>query len=214
MQLQQQKQQLLDQWREQSWDEKVIKAFEEVNREDFVMEEYKEYAYEDRPLPLLRDKTISQPTTVLIMTQALELKEGHKVFEIGTGSGYQAAIIAKLVGKKGKVVSTEVVPELVNFAKENFKKAGINNVKVIEDDGSRGYKKGAPYDRVIITAAAKEFPPKLIEQLKEGGIIVGPIGTMYEQKMIKGVKENGRLSLEALGSFLFTPMLGKYGFDV
>ncbi|MBI4143425.1 methyltransferase domain-containing protein, partial [Candidatus Woesearchaeota archaeon] len=143
-----------------------LKAFEQVDREEFIPEDMKNAAYQDMPLPLLRGKTISQPTTVMIMTHALELELGEKVFEVGTGSGYQAAIIASIVGSKGKVITTEVVPELVSFAKMNLRKAGILNTFVYEEDGSKGMKNEAPFDKIIITAACKEFPKPLIEQLK------------------------------------------------
>lgn len=192
-----------------------LKAFEQVDREEFIPEDMKNAAYQDMPLPLLRDKTISQPTTVMIMTHALELELGEKVFEVGTGSGYQAAIIASIVGSKGKVITTEVVPELVSFAKMNLRKAGILNTFVYEEDGSKGMKNEAPFDKIIITAACKEFPKPLIEQLKPNGIIVGPVGNQLEQEMVRGIKDkNGHLELEFLGPFLFTPMYGKYGFEV
>lgn len=192
-----------------------LKAFKELNREDFISENLKNAAYDDMPLPLLRGKTISQPTTVMIMTCALELEYGEKVFEIGTGSGYQAAIIAKIVGPKGKVITTEVVPELVQLSRQNLKKAKIHNVVVLEEDGSNGMTSEAPFDKVIITSACKEFPRPLLEQLKPNGVIVGPVGTKYEQEMIRGTKDkNGHLELEFLGPFLFTPMYGKYGFEV
>lgn len=192
-----------------------LKAFQDVSREDFIPEELKNSAYQDMPLPLLRGKTISQPTTVMIMTHALELEPGQKVFEIGTGSGYQAAIIAKIVGPKVKVITTEVVPELVSFAKKNLRKAGISNVSVFEEDGSKGMESEAPFDRIMITAACKEFPKPLIEQLKPNGIIVGPVGSQQEQEMVRGIKDkNGHLELEFLGPFLFTPMYGKYGFEI
>ena len=192
-----------------------INSFKEIKREDFIPQQLKDSAYQDMPLPLLRGKTISQPTTVMIMTHALELEPGQKVFEIGTGSGYQAAIIAKIVGPKGKVITTEVVPELVSFAKKNLRKAGISNVSVFEEDGSKGMESEAPFDRIIITAACKEFPKPLIGQLKPNGIIVGPVGSQQEQEMIRGIKDkSGHLELEFLGPFLFTPMYGKYGFEV
>jgi len=192
-----------------------LKAFKEVSREDFVPENFKDKAYKDIPLPLLRGKTISQPTTIMFMTHALELKPGEKVFEIGTGSGYQAAIIAKIVGPKGKVITTEIMPELVSFAKQNLIKANINNAEVYEDEGSKGNSKEAPFDKIIITAACKEFPKQLLEQLKPDGIIVGPVGDKHEQEMVRGFKDkNGKLQLEFLGPFLFTPMYGKYGFEI
>ena len=211
-----QKTELMDYWkRGLGLNESELKAFKDVDREDFVPQDIKDRAYEDIPLPILRGKTISQPTTVMLMTHALELKEGEKVFEIGTGSGYQSAIIAKIVGPKGNVVSTEVIPELVSFAKQNLAKAGINNVEVYEDDGSKGMKEKAPFDKIIITAACKEFPKPLLEQLKPEGIIVGPIGDAYEQEMVRGRKDKkGKLELEFLGQFLFSPLYGKYGFEV
>ncbi|MBI3027743.1 protein-L-isoaspartate(D-aspartate) O-methyltransferase [Candidatus Woesearchaeota archaeon] len=192
-----------------------LNAFKEVKREDFIPAELINAAYNDMPLPLLRGKTISQPTTVMIMTHALELENGEKVFEVGTGSGYQAAIIANIVGPKGKVMTTEVVPELVSFAKQNLKKAQIKNVFVYEDDGSNGMPSEAPFDKIIITAACREFPKQLIEQLKPEGIIVGPVGSKQEQEMVRGIKDkNSHLELEFLGPFLFTPMYGKYGFEI
>ena len=211
-----QKSELIKFWKDNfSFTEAELKAFEEVNRENFIPENLINAAYYDSPLPLLRGKTISQPTTVMIMTHALELESGEKVFEVGTGSAYQAAIIAKLVGANGKVITTEVVPELVSFAKQNLNKAKIKNVFVYEEDGSKGMPSEAPFDKIIITAACKEFPKPLIEQLKPNGMIVGPVGSQQEQEMVRGVKDkNGHLELEFLGQFLFTPMYGKYGFEV
>ena len=210
-----QKTELIKFWREAfGFREIELRAFKEVSREDFVPENLKNEAYQDMPLPLLRGKTISQPTTVMIMTHALELEPGQKVFEIGTGSGYQAGIIAKIVGPKGKVITTDVVPELVQFAKQNLRRTKIDNVVVYEEDGSNGMKNEAPFDKIIITAACKEFPKPLLEQLKPEGVIVGPVGDKYEQEMVRGTKDkDGHLQLEFLGQFLFTPMYGKYGFE-
>ena len=211
----QQKEILLKFWNENfKFRDAELKAFREINREDFISGEFRTMAYADRPLPLLRGKTISQPSTVMIMTHSLELNPGDKVFEVGTGSGFQAAIIAKIVGEKGRVISAEVIPELVHFARNNLKKAGISNAGVFEEDGSAGFAEEAPFDKIIITAACKEFPKSLLEQLKPNGIIVGPVGNQYEQEMVKGVKrKDGKLDLEFLGQFLFTPMYGKYGFE-
>ena len=161
-----QKNSLLDFWKQNfEFTQSELKAFREIKREDFIPKELKNQAYDDMPLPLLRGKTISQPTTVMLMTSALELEQGDNVFEVGTGSGYQTAIIAKIIGPKGKVVSTEILPELVSFAKQNLRKAEINNVLVLEEDGSKGCLEEAPYDKIIITAASKEFPKPLLEQL-------------------------------------------------
>ena len=211
-----QKTELIKFWKENfRFGDVELNAFKEVRREDFLFKNLRKAAYEDIPLPLLRGKTISQPTTVMFMTSLLELEPGEKVFEIGTGSGYQAAIIAKIVGEKGKVVTTEVVPELVDFAKKNLEKAGITNVFVHEINGSTGMPNEAPFDKIIITAACKEFPKPLLEQLKPKGLIVAPVGDEREQEMTRGTKDNnGYLELEFLGQFLFTPMYGKYGFEV
>ncbi len=210
------KRQLIQFWKQSlNAREAELKAFEEVLRENFILDEYRMAAYQDTPLPLVRGKTISQPTTVMIMTLALELEQGDKVFEVGTGSGYQAAIIAKIVGTEGKVISTEVIPELVMLSRENLKKSGIENIQVLEEDGSKGIPEHAPFDKIIITAACKEFPKELLDQLKPGGIIVGPVGDQDAQEMVKGVKtKEGRLELHFLGQFLFTPMYGRYGFEV
>ena len=210
-----QKNELMNFWRENlEFNENELNSFMAVNREDFVPQDLRNRAYEDNPLPLMRGKTISQPTTVMLMTNVLELKPNEKVFEIGTGSGYQAAIIAKIVEPKGKVTTTEIIPELVNLAKQNLAKANIRNVEVYEDDGSNGIPKQT-FDKIIITAACREFPKPLLEQLKPGGIIVGPVGNRNEQEMVRGIKDkNNKLELGFLGPFLFTPMYGKYGFEV
>ena len=215
MQTLKEKQKLVHFWREHfHFRTTELNAFLEVDRGQFLPTHLKKQAYDDVPLLLLRGKTISQPTTAMIMVAALELAPGAKVFEIGTGSGYQAALMAALIGKEGTVITTEVIPELVGFAQDNLKRAGFHNAKVLEEDGSKGLPAEAPFDGILITAACKEFPPPLIDQLKEGGTIVGPIGTRSEQELTKGTKRaNGKLQLEFLGPFLFTPMYGRYGFE-
>lgn len=210
-----QKQRLIDYWKRTGTitDEKLLKTFNEVPRELFIRTGFKEEAYGDYALPIGEGQTISQPTTVMLMTQALELEQGHKVLEVGAGSGWQAAIIAKMVGNKGKVITTEIIPELAEFAKNNIEKAKIKNVKVIHYDGSQGYKKEAPYDRIIITAACPRIPQPLINQLKSNGIIVAPVGSLvFGQNMIKLRKTKSGIEQESLGSFAFVPLKGKYGY--
>jgi|SRR3989344_2831246 len=202
---------LVSHWRDRI-SEPVLKAFSLIPREDFLLLESKMRAYEDTPLPILRNKTISQPSTVVIMTEALELKDGHTVLEIGAGSGYQAALIAKLIGT-GHIFTTEVIPELVTFARENLRRTGITNVTVIEHDGSQGYDEKAPYDRIIFTAASPQIPMHLMDQLKVGGIMVVPVGDLNVQHMMKIIKHKDRIEQQVIGEFVFSPLVGKYGFD-
>lgn len=192
-------------------DKRLIDAFMSVHRENFVLGEHVQYAYADYPLPIPSGQTISQPTTIMIMTETLELKVGEKVLEVGSGSGYQAALIAKIIGPTGKVITTEIIPELAEWAAKNLAREGIKNVEVIHYDGSQGYVKEAPYSKIIVTAASPRIPDPLVEQLKEGGIIVIPVGGAYVQQMLKVRKVKGQLDIQDLGSFMFVPLTGKYG---
>ena len=192
------------------YDKNVLRAMEKIRRDLFVPSSYKESSYEDRPLPLIKNQTISQPYTVAYMLQELELKEGLKVLEIGAGSGYNAALIAEIV-KPGRLYTIEIVKELVKLAKDNLKKAKINNVRIIEGDGSKGYEKEAKYDRIVFTASAPEIPKPLKDQLKDNGIILGPVGGDYGQSMIKCKKSKKEFVCQNLGGFIFVPLKGQYG---
>lgn len=185
---------------------KVEKAFVDVPREKFVPEEMKKYAYINEPLPIMKGQTISQPLTVVVMTEALDVKEEQKILEIGTGSGYQAAILSRLVGKNGKVITIERIPELVEFAKKNLKE--YKNVVVVSGNGSVGYDEEAPYDRIIVTAEAPDIPKKLLEQLKHGGKMVIPV----RDKMWVITKTKNGFKKEFLGYFSFVPLIGKEGY--
>lgn len=201
---------LIDYWRNSKLirDERVLQAFSVIPRERFIQKEYLRESYFDHPLPIPEEQTISQPTTVMIMTEALEVKKGDKVLEVGTGSGYQAAILSKLVGEEEFVYTTEIRPKLVKFAKQNLKKTGIKNVKVIEHDGSQGLKKYAPYDAIIVTAGAPSTPQPLLEQLKKGGILIIPVGQIFSQEMLK-IRKGGKTT--SLGFFRFVELKGKHG---
>lgn len=201
------KERLIEFWRSKGMDEKLIDAFRKVPRESFIGRADVELAYADHPLEIGEGQTISQPTTIMLMLQALELKKGDKVLEVGAGSGYNSALIAQLASK---VYTIEYNERLTRFAQENLEKLEIENVEVIKGDGSQGYPKEAPYDKIIVTAAAPQVPWPLIEQLKEGGIMVIPVGE-YTQKMIRARKD-GDVSYEELGYFQFVPLQGKYGF--
>jgi len=131
------------------------------------------------------------------------------VLEIGAGSGYCAAIMSRLCKR---VITTEIVPELCNYAKENIKKLKIRNVDVVLYDGSKGYEKEAPYGKIMVTAACPKIPEPLVSQLKENGIIIAPVGGSFGQEMLKGTKKGGKLVTESLGDFMFVPLKGKFGF--
>jgi protein-L-isoaspartate(D-aspartate) O-methyltransferase len=182
-------------------DKKILQAFDKVKRENFVLPEHKKYAYVNEPLPILKNQTISQPLTVVAMTDALDIKEGQKILEIGSGSGYQAAILSELIGEKGTLITLERIHELSEFARKNLK--NYKNVVVIEGDGSKGCKKEAPFDRIIVTASARKIPDKLLEQLSNSGIMVIPVGNeMYViKKTIKGIKK------EMIGYYNFVPLV-------
>lgn len=192
----------------------ITEAFREVPREEFCTPEQRKNAYLDEALPIIANQTISQPTTVAMMTEALEPKTGQKILEIGAGSGYQAAILSKIVGKNGKIFTIERIPELVEFAKENLKKTGIKNVKIIEGDGTLGLEKEAPFDRIIVTAGAPQVPEKLKEQLKFGGVMVIPVGDRFEQEIFV-IKRKSKTEFEkvSIGPFMFVPLIGKQGWS-
>ena len=163
-------------------------------------------AYGDYPLDINYGATISQPTTVVIMLEALDVKKGNRILEIGTGSGYSSTLLSILVGNKGKIYSTEIVKELAEFAINNLKRLKIRNVEVFHHDGSIGLKKYAPYDRIVLHAATEDIPEDLIKQLKNNGIFLGPIGDRYNQVMIKVMKKGKKLIEENLGDFIFGPL--------
>lgn len=191
-------------------DKKVIEAIKKVPRVNFVPEEFKNLAYEDQALPIVSSQSISQPYTVAFMLQSLELKEKEKVLEIGSGSGWNSALIQHIT--KTKVFTVEFNKEVAEFAKLNLKKSKTKNVKVIISDGNKGYEKEMPYDKIIITAACSKIPFDLIKQLKNNGILLAPIGNLVEQDLLKIKKKDEEIEKENLGKFVFVPLKGKYGF--
>ncbi|HOW14691.1 protein-L-isoaspartate O-methyltransferase [Methanosarcina sp.] len=195
-------------------DEKVLRAMLRVPRHRFVPEYEQRAAYMDRPLEIGHGQTISAPHMVAIMCEILELAEGHKVLEIGAGSGYNAAVMAELVGKSGHIYTVERIEPLVNFAKKNLKETGYDNVTVLLENGSLGYPEYAPYDRIAVTCAAPDIPETLLEQLKPGGIMVIPVGS-YSQELIRVKKDsNGKINRKKKGDVIFVPMIGKHGFRI
>jgi protein-L-isoaspartate(D-aspartate) O-methyltransferase len=181
----------------------IIEAFRSVDRKDFVLRKYEKYAYADEPLPLVEGQTISQPSTVAAMTEALE--PVGKILEIGAGSGYQAAILSKL---SEKVVTIEYLPSVIKIAKQNLKDY---DVKLVHGDGSKGYAKDAPYDRIIVTAAAPDVPEPLLTQLKKGGRMVIPVGNQMFLVQ-KDKKVQGKIKKTFLGFYMFVPLRGVYGY--
>jgi protein-L-isoaspartate(D-aspartate) O-methyltransferase len=199
------KEDLIKYWKENNvCSDKIIKVFKKIKRENFIPKLLKNEVYEDRPLSIGYNATISQPTTIVIMLQALNLKKNDKVLEIGTGSGYNAALIAELI-KPGIVYTTEIVKELAKFAENNLKKVKIKNVKIINVDGSKGLQEYKPYDKIVFTAACKEIPYNLLDQLKENGILLAPVGE-YQQKMLKLIKKKEGVEIQSMGDFLFVPL--------
>lgn len=188
---------------------KVIRAFGDVPRENFLPERLRGLAYSDTPLPIPGGQTISAPHMVAVMSEYLDVEANHKILEIGAGSGYQAAILSKMA-PRGRVYTIEVVLELTDFAKKNL--AGYKNVRVFSGDGSIGLPEYAPYDRIIATAGCPSIPRPLMDQLKEGGKIVAPVGGMYEQRLILVEKKDGKI-LETDLNFpcVFVPLRGLYG---
>lgn len=189
-------------------DNRVIEVMKTLPRHLFVPESMVDYAYDDRALSIGEGQTISQPYIVALMTELLELKGDEKVLEIGTGSGYQAAVLAHLVKE---VFTIERIPSLAQEAKSRFERLGILNIKVFIKDGTEGLAEHAPFDRVIITAATPEIPPPLVEQLRIDGIIVAPVGDRYTQYLLKGIKREHGLEEHYLIPVAFVPLIGKYG---
>ncbi|MBI2079709.1 protein-L-isoaspartate(D-aspartate) O-methyltransferase [Candidatus Micrarchaeota archaeon] len=197
----------------------VEKAFLAVDRSFFIPKDAEMFAYYDQPIPIGQNQTISAPTVVAFMLESLELKKGFRILEIGTGSGYNSALISYLIGKKGKLITIEFYEELTNLAKlniENLKKSNsklnFDNITFITGDGSLGYEKEAPYDRIIVTAAMPQLTEvhPLIQQLKEDGKLIAPVGNSYFQDLILYDKKTNLF--KKLLPVMFVPLQGKYGF--
>ncbi|MGB9722944.1 MAG: protein-L-isoaspartate(D-aspartate) O-methyltransferase [Chloroflexia bacterium] len=190
-------------------DPDVLRAMRTVPRHLFVPPEYLDLAYDDRPLPIGYGQTISQPYIVAWMTELLQLKPGEKVLEIGTGSGYQAAVLAELGDVE--VYSIEIIPELAQQAAERLQRLGYGRVHLTQGDGYFGWPEHAPYDAIIVTAAPDHLPPPLVEQLREGGRLVIPIGPRGGwQTLWRFTKKAGEVKAEALDYVSFVPLTG-YG---
>ena len=190
---------------------RVEEALLQVPRHLFLPENVRSHAYRDTPLPIGDGQTVSAPHMVAVMAEALDLHEGQKVLEIGTGSGYNAAVMAELVGPAGRVITLERHPSLAEKAAQVLREAGYSNIQVLVGDGSLGYPEEAPYDRISVTCGAPRVPGPLAEQLRDGGLMVIPVGGLEYQSLLRVRKLGGRTFTEDLGSVVFVPLIGEKG---
>jgi protein-L-isoaspartate(D-aspartate) O-methyltransferase len=190
--------------------QRVLDAMLSVPRHEFVPHQFRADAYDDKPLPIGEGQTISQPFMVGAMTEALELAGSERVLEIGTGSGYQSAVLSLLARE---VISVESHTSLALAAQERLGRLGYANVHIHNGDGSLGFPDAAPYDAILITAAAPEIPPLLASQLSEGGRLVIPVGSQENQELLQARKEGGALHSRVLFDCRFVPLLGRYGWS-
>jgi protein-L-isoaspartate(D-aspartate) O-methyltransferase len=189
-------------------DERVLSTMAKVPREEFANAGSLTEAYGDYPLPIGAGQTVSQPYMVAAMTEALELQPQDRVLEVGTGTGYQAAVLAELASE---VWTIERVPELAAKAREILARLGYKNVHVVEGDGSRGLPEQAPFPKMLVAAAAPAVPPSLFEQLQEGGRLVIPIGSRAEQQLYVVSKIDGQMLTSARELCRFVPLVGEEG---
>jgi protein-L-isoaspartate(D-aspartate) O-methyltransferase len=190
-------------------DPRVLSAMEEVPRHLFIPKELRHLAYADEPLPIGEGQTISQPFIVAEMTAALRLSGSEKVLEVGTGSGYQTAILARLCRE---VVTIERLPSLSAEARSRLAAMEVGNVTFVVGDGSLGSPEHAPFDRILSAAASPSVPAPWVSQLSEGGIIVLPVGGRYEQELTRVTRRDSGTGTESLGGCRFVPLVGMYGF--
>jgi protein-L-isoaspartate(D-aspartate) O-methyltransferase len=188
--------------------ERVLEAMRSVPRHLFVPIEHIDASYADEPLPIGEGQTISQPFMVAAMAEALALEGGEHLLEIGAGSGYQAAVLSLLARD---VIAVEAQLSLATAAGERLSRLGYSNVRVEFGDGSLGWPQEAPYNAILVTAAAPDVPPPLVEQLGEGGRLVIPVGGAEQQELLRITKREGQLSQETLYACRFVPLVGRYG---
>ena len=185
---------------------RVLNAMEKVPREKFVREKDMILSYADTPLSIGWGQTISQPYIVAYMLQCLDIKENQRVLEIGTGSGYEAAILSKLARE---VVTIEIVEELYKEGKSRLEGLGYQNIEVIKGDGYRGWEEKAPYDRIILSAAPTDIPETLIDQLAYGGKLIAPVGSVFQDLILVEKDDNGEVTMKRLLPVRFVPMVGE-----
>jgi len=185
--------------------EKILKAIQQIPRHCFLDEAFAEWAYKDTAFPIGAGQTISQPYTVARQTELLDLRKGDKILEVGTGSGYQACVLASL---GAKVYTVERQEELFLKTAKLLPSIGFNQVRTLLGDGYDGAERFAPFDKILVTAACNLIPKTLVNQLKEGGIMVIPVGNGENQQMIRLLKNDGKIEIKEHGHYRFVPMLG------
>lgn len=194
-------------------DPRVLDAMRAVPRHRFVPSSLLSQAHGDFPLPVGEGQTISQPYIVALMTEHLRLSQGAHVLEIGCGSGYQTAVLSEVVGPRGDVVSIERIPALARSARERLAELGYDNITVVEGDGTLGHPEGAPYDGIIVTAAAPKAPEPLVEQLGEGGRLIIPVGGSWAQELVAIERQDGGVRKRHICGCRFVPLIGEHGWD-
>lgn len=193
----------------------VIEAFEKIPREKFVPSNKESEAYADRPLSIGHGQTISAPSMIAIMLEVLDLESGQKVLEIGTGSGYNAALLAEIVGEEGEVYTVERIENIAEMGRKNLERTGYDQVEVVVGDGTQGYQEESPWDRVLVAACAPEVPDPLVDQIKVGGKVAAPVGSHYMSQTLLTVEKTAEDETEVQehGGCAFVPLVGECGWD-
>ncbi|NBG88599.1 protein-L-isoaspartate(D-aspartate) O-methyltransferase [Isachenkonia alkalipeptolytica] len=185
----------------------IKEALLAVDRKDFVLPRYTDYAYLDRPLPIGEGQTISQPSTVVFMLELLQAEKGHKVLDAGSGSGWTTALLSHIVGPRGKVIAMELLPSLKTFGEENFKHAPYENGIFLQGNGAKGVPEEAPFDRILISAGAREIPSALLDQLAEGGKLVLPLQDRRGNLVLVEKRGNNDFHKSYYPGFAFVPFI-------
>jgi protein-L-isoaspartate(D-aspartate) O-methyltransferase len=186
---------------------RIEQALTIINRRDFISSSQFDQAYSDHPVSIGYGQTISQPSTVIFMLEQLKIELGDKVLDVGSGSGWQAAILSHLVGDQGSVIGVEIVPDLIRKSKESLNKYDIDNVKIIHGDGYDGFSLEAPYDKIIVAAASSEIPSSLMHQLKVGGRMILPVGQGSQSLVLLEKVSNDRFQKRTFPGFIFVPLV-------